>query len=64
MNMISISVVDVKIMYGQWGDGRNHKGLAMSRSLTDSIDLGLLVKGTVRQGQFWDNAAASITYSF
>lgn len=59
-----ISVVDVKLMYGQWGDGRNHKGFTLSRSLTDKIDLGLLVKGTVRQGQFWDNAAASITYSF
>ncbi|MBB00428.1 MAG: hypothetical protein CMN34_05815 [Saprospirales bacterium] len=59
-----ISVVDVAVQYGQFGDGTSHKGVTLSKSLTDKIDVSLLVRSTVRSNQFWDNAAASISYTF
>tara|TARA_B100001093_G_scaffold517234_1_gene598200 strand:- start:1197 stop:1820 length:624 start_codon:yes stop_codon:yes gene_type:complete len=59
-----ISVVDVSLQYGQFGDGSNHKGAVISKSLTDKIDVSLLVRSSVRSNQFWDNAAASISYTF
>ena len=59
-----ISVVDVALQYGQFGDGTDHKGVTISKSLTDKIDVSLMVRSSVRSNQFWDNAAASISYTF
>ena len=59
-----ISVVDVAVQYGQFGDGTDHKGVTLSKSLTDNVDVSLLVRSTVRSDQFWDDAAVSISYTF